>query len=69
MRDGLVQAVLRKTLDPLLLTSGLHARSTKEACGFRAPFSLLREWDVEIVSISSDSEETHLRFKSIHHLS
>lgn len=36
---------------------------TEQACGFRDTFDLLRELDVQVIGISRDDIETHLRFR------
>lgn len=41
---------------------------TKEACEFRDSFSLLRELQTEVIGISRDSVETHVRFQQEHKL-
>lgn len=41
---------------------------TKEACEFRDTFSFFRDLAIDIVGISRDDIETHLRFKDSHNL-
>lgn len=41
---------------------------TAEACQFRDNFELLRNLSVKVVGISTDTLETHLRFKDRHNL-
>ena len=41
---------------------------TKEACEFRDHFAELRDLNIDVFGISTDSIETHLRFKELHRL-
>lgn len=41
---------------------------TAEACEFRDMFSYFKEIDMEVIGISRDSVETHLKFKTQHQL-
>lgn len=41
---------------------------TAEACEFRDMFSYFKEIDMEVIGISRDSIETHLKFKTQHQL-
>lgn len=41
---------------------------TKEACEFRDNFSLLKDFKINVVGISTDSIQTHLNFKEKHQL-
>lgn len=44
------------------------AGCTKEACGFRDQFSYFRNLEIKILGISTDSIETHLKFKKQYNL-
>ncbi len=41
---------------------------TKEACAFRDAYEVFREAGAEVIGISSDSEDSHRRFKEKHNL-
>ncbi len=41
---------------------------TKEACSFRDNFSAFRDVDIPVFGISTDSIESHLKFKKSHNL-
>lgn len=41
---------------------------TAEACQFRDNFELLRNLSIKVIGISTDTLETHLRFKDRHNL-
>ncbi len=41
---------------------------TKEACSFRDKYSEIKNFDVEVVGVSVDDEETHRKFKEKYNL-
>ena len=41
---------------------------TKEACAFRDSYEVFREYDAEVIGISSDSEDSHKKFSEKHKL-
>ncbi|MDR9457762.1 MAG: peroxiredoxin [Salegentibacter sp.] len=41
---------------------------TKEACGFRDSYEDFRDIGAEVIGVSSDSQESHSRFKAKHQL-
>ena len=41
---------------------------TREACGFRDHYQIFRDAGAEVIGISDDSVESHLRFARKHHL-
>ncbi len=41
---------------------------TKEACSFRDSYEVFKDYDAEVIGISSDSVDSHRNFKEHHHL-
>jgi peroxiredoxin Q/BCP len=41
---------------------------TAEACAFRDNYEIFKEKNAEVIGISSDSEESHVKFAQNHHL-
>ena len=42
---------------------------TKEACAFRDSYEVFKEHGAEVLGVSSDSVESHIKFAANHHLS
>lgn len=64
MSESLRDGALVLYFYPKDFTSGC----TREACGFRDEFAGLRESNLRVFGISTDSIETHERFKSEYNL-
>ncbi|WP_161890790.1 peroxiredoxin [Pontibacter russatus] len=41
---------------------------TKQACEFRNQYEVFKEYDAEVVGVSSDSLQSHQKFERVHHL-
>ncbi|WP_162051861.1 peroxiredoxin [Pontibacter pamirensis] len=41
---------------------------TKQACEFRNQYKVFKEYDAEVVGVSSDSLQSHKKFERVHHL-
>ena len=41
---------------------------TAEACAFRDSYEVFKDAGAEVIGVSSDSEQSHRRFASVHHL-